>query len=179
MDLVAEQSRASIQKDDLKILLPIVAKIEPENILEIGMHQGYSIETWVRAFSCRVIGIEKDSPTPISYTSPFSPLWNTDSHNLDTLQKVKDLTHGELIDFLFIDGDHSLEGVQQDFEMYSPLVREGGIIVLHDVVYTSPDPLSPVMVRPFWEILKKQYPYLEIRTKGSTGMGVLWNTSMA
>lgn len=34
------------------------------------------------------------------------------------------------IDFLFIDGDHSFDGVKNDFEKYSPLVN--GTIVFHD-----------------------------------------------
>lgn len=36
------------------------------------------------------------------------------------------------IDFLFIDGDHSYEGVKSDFELYSKLLSPKGIIVLHD-----------------------------------------------
>lgn len=36
------------------------------------------------------------------------------------------------IDFLFIDADHSYEGVKLDFELYSRLVKKTGIIVLHD-----------------------------------------------
>jgi hypothetical protein len=36
------------------------------------------------------------------------------------------------IDFLFIDGDHSYEGVKRDFELYSTLMNPKGIIVLHD-----------------------------------------------
>lgn len=36
------------------------------------------------------------------------------------------------IDLLFIDGDHSYEGVKQDFELYSKLLSENGVIVLHD-----------------------------------------------
>jgi len=36
------------------------------------------------------------------------------------------------IDFLFIDGDHSYEGVKLDFDLYSTLLTENGIIMLHD-----------------------------------------------
>jgi predicted O-methyltransferase YrrM len=36
------------------------------------------------------------------------------------------------IDFLFIDGDHSYEGVKKDFELYSTLLSDKGIIVIHD-----------------------------------------------
>ncbi len=36
------------------------------------------------------------------------------------------------IDFLFIDGDHSYEGVKTDFELYSKLLSDRGIIAIHD-----------------------------------------------
>lgn len=36
------------------------------------------------------------------------------------------------IDFLFIDGDHSYEGVKKDFELYSKIISDNGVIVLHD-----------------------------------------------
>ena len=36
------------------------------------------------------------------------------------------------IDFLFIDGGHSYEMVKQDFDLYSTILSENGIIVLHD-----------------------------------------------
>jgi hypothetical protein len=46
-------------------------------------------------------------------------------YNFFTLQDIK-------IDFLFIDGDHSYEGVKKDFELYSKLLTDKGIIVIHD-----------------------------------------------
>ena len=36
------------------------------------------------------------------------------------------------IDVLFIDGDHSYEGVKSDFDLYSTILSEKGIIILHD-----------------------------------------------
>jgi hypothetical protein len=36
------------------------------------------------------------------------------------------------IDFLFIDGDHSYEGVKLDFDLYSTIMSENGVIVIHD-----------------------------------------------
>jgi len=36
------------------------------------------------------------------------------------------------IDYLHIDGDHSYEGVKKDFELYSKIMSENGIITIHD-----------------------------------------------
>lgn len=38
----------------------------------------------------------------------------------------------EPVDFVFIDGDHSFEGLRGDWEGWSPLVVSGGIVALHD-----------------------------------------------
>ena len=37
-----------------------------------------------------------------------------------------------MIDLLFIDGDHSYEGVKKDFELYSTILSDNGIIIIHD-----------------------------------------------
>ncbi len=41
-------------------------------------------------------------------------------------------TFQEPIEFLFIDGDHNYEMVKLDFELWFPMVIEGGIIAFHD-----------------------------------------------
>ena len=35
-------------------------------------------------------------------------------------------------DFLFIDGDHSFEGVHRDFESYKNKISKNGVIAFHD-----------------------------------------------
>ena len=36
------------------------------------------------------------------------------------------------VDFVFIDGDHSEEGLLNDWNAWSPLIESGGIVALHD-----------------------------------------------
>lgn len=38
----------------------------------------------------------------------------------------------EKIDFLFIDGDHSYDGVKQDIKIWLPKLRSRGVIIMHD-----------------------------------------------
>jgi cephalosporin hydroxylase len=52
------------------------------------------------------------------------------SQSIDTINKVKD--ENKEFDFLFIDGDHSTNGVLLDFKNYSPLVKKGGYICFDD-----------------------------------------------
>lgn len=41
----------------------------------------------------------------------------------------------EPIDLLFIDGDHSYEGVKRDWRLFAPHVREFGTVVFHDTLW--------------------------------------------
>ncbi len=103
-------------------------------------------------------------------------LLRKDSHQQESLEEVKKLLNGNQLDFLFIDGDHSYEGVKKDFEMYSPLVRRGGVIAFHDIVRHI-DYLE-VEVWRFWQEIKDNYPYKEFiknRKQGWAGIGVLYN----
>ena len=57
-----------------------------------------------------------------------------DSTARETLARVKSALGKNTLDCLFIDGDHSFDGVMADFANYSPLVRRGGKILFHDIV---------------------------------------------
>lgn len=80
---------------------------------------------------------------------------------------------GRQVDFLMIDGDHSYEGVRQDFEMYHALVRNGGLIAFHDVAI-NPD-VPEYGVAKFWQELKKYHrthEFIDPETLGKAGMGI-------
>ena len=57
-----------------------------------------------------------------------------DSGSTAVRDAVKHAAGGELIDVLFIDGDHRYDGVRSDFLNYRDLVRDGGVIAFHDIV---------------------------------------------
>jgi MMP 1-O-methyltransferase len=40
--------------------------------------------------------------------------------------------NGTPVDVVFIDGDHTREGARLDWELWSPHVRQGGVVVFHD-----------------------------------------------
>jgi hypothetical protein len=58
-------------------------------------------------------------------------------------QAVRSWEHA--IDVLFIDADHDYDSVRRDFQQWSPFVKPGGIVALHDVSPLWPGP-SMVMV---------------------------------
>lgn len=59
---------------------------------------------------------------------------NVKLYDIDTIQgAVKfDLDFGNNIDFLFVDADHSYNGVLNDLKLWSRFVKPSGVIVLHD-----------------------------------------------
>lgn len=51
------------------------------------------------------------------------------SSTIDASRQVED----DSLDFVFIDADHSTEGVDQDIIHWSPKVKKGGYIIGHDI----------------------------------------------
>ena len=180
---------------EINILLNILRPISPNNILEIGTARGGSLLLWTRIASEDATIISIDLPGgsfgggyPLLRKLVYSNFGKSEqkiilirgnSHDSKTLEKVKCILQGSKLDFLFIDGDHSYEGVKKDFEMYSPLVRKGGIIAFHDIVPHDRvhDPYGVVGVHRFWNEIKHSYKYLEIVKdwgQGWAGIGVLY-----
>ncbi len=91
------------------------------------------------------------------------------SHLHETLDTIRGILRGHELDFLFIDGDHSYEGVREDFMMYSPLVREGGLIAFHDIAESG----GSREVHRLWSELKPNYRHREfIHVTGDRAMGI-------
>lgn len=178
-------------REEIFKLLNILSKNNSiSNILEIGTENGGTLFFWSKILKDNGVLISLDLPIEeggygyenwriklfknfINETQKLY-LLREDSHRKEALEKVKEILNGKKLDFLFIDGDHSYEGVKKDFEMYSPLVKYGGIIAFHDIVF-HPNGGSEVDV--FWKEIKNKYDYEEIihnfNQKGC-GIGVIY-----
>lgn len=81
---------------------------------------------------------------------------------------------GRKLDLLFIDGDHTLEGVRSDYGTYSRFVRPGGIIAFHDIQPGLEE--FGVAVSRFWKetaLPGARTEYIEDPSQVSYGIGVL------
>ena len=98
-----------------------------------------------------------------------------DSHNQNTVEQVRTILKGRTIDFLFIDGDHTYDGVETDYRLYSSLVGPRGIIAFHDIVPHPPE--TECQVDKLWQEVKSHYQHREIVEdweQGWAGIGVLF-----
>ena len=122
-------------------LLSRLQEKQVKTILEVGSSHGGSLVFYdhIVGEDGLVIGMENAPEYAFSVIrqSGYTPKSNIKllemvSHLNSTLTAVKKSLNKRPLDFLFIDGDHSYEGAKQDYEMYMPLVKEGGLIGFHD-----------------------------------------------
>jgi predicted O-methyltransferase YrrM len=104
------------------------------------------------------------------------------SYAPDTVRRVKDVLGVQPIDVLFIDGDHRYEGAGRDFLNYRSLLREGSLVLFHDIVQdhavrfgTSTRSYSGGVPK-LWAQLKALYQhdeYVEDPDQDGMGIGIL------
>ncbi len=134
----AVETHGALQKvGELAGFLALLVDFKPEVVLEIGSDHGGTLWAWQQIPSVRRV-VAVDLPlggfhSGRSLDTHGVEVVYGDSHKTETLDEVRDLLGGQ-VDLLFIDGDHTLDGVKSDYEMYSPLVRDGGIVGFHDIL---------------------------------------------
>lgn len=132
----------SQDREEFVAFVKFLEGIEIKNILEIGTYKGGSLSVFSQIASGKKISI--DLTANMDYDVPARNamlrkldsnihLINADSHLESTRNIVRTILNGELLDVLFIDGDHSYSGVRQDLFMYSRYVKPDGYIVFHDI----------------------------------------------
>jgi len=157
--------------------------LAPKRSLEIGTNYGGTLFLLCAVSAPRASIISVDLPfgpfgggypkrkAPIFRRFPKSGqelhLIRADSHAADTKERVVRLLRSERLDYLFIDADHTYEGVRRDFEMYSPLVRSGGMVAFHDIVTHQQE--TQCEVERFWNEIKQHYRHQEFVERPSAG----------
>jgi len=156
---------------EFDLMLEEVSALKPEVAVEIGILRGgvlsaMNIETKIG------IDINPQKRPKDQY------IIDGDSHDLLTVKRLDSVLNEKEIDFLFIDGDHSYNGVKRDYELYSPFVRKGGIIGFHDILDTPYHRKTGCLVAPFWKELKSHgMAWREIIDPGDItwgGIGLVW-----
>ncbi len=173
----AVREHGAIQKEqELASFLALLADHPPEVVVEIGSDAGGTLWAWQQIGARRVIGVDQPHAgfsSGAALNDHGCEVVYGDSHDQETLEALKDLLAGELVDLLFIDGDHTYVGVRRDFEMYSPLVHDQGMVAFHDICHHPHHP--DVGVDMLWRQLGNGAVKTEIITDPPTwgGIGVL------
>lgn len=142
------------------LLHGLVRSLQPETCVEIGSAQGWS--------TCHVgLALRENVRGKLYAIDPHMPTaWNDPGavaslpilqHNLrmcgitpyveviraTSQEAARCWTHP--IDLLFVDGDHSYEGVKRDWELFSPHLTPFGVAVIHDSTWELHGPNRPDM----------------------------------
>lgn len=182
----------SIQvKEEMVRFLEIVEQLKPRRTVEIGTCRVGTLFGICRLSAADATIISIDLPGGkfgggyYWFTRPLFRMFTSglqklhlirdDSHYARTLKKVRKILGSDALDLLFIDGDHTYGGARRDFEMYAPLVKNGGVAAFHDIVPHPPQ--VGCEVNRFWYEVKVKHRHLEI-VKDScqqwAGIGVLY-----
>lgn len=165
----SDQFRAHQKDSEIRRFLEIVRDLQPKVVCEIGAARGGSLCMFSRvvAADARLLSIDlnfsklqKAALPAFAKPGQHVACLEADSHQPATLAAVRNWLGGRQIDLLFIDGDHTYDGVARDFEMYAPLVRSGGVIGFHDIVpdyktrFNTPTINDVGEVPAFWQTVK-------------------------
>ncbi|VTZ51655.1 conserved hypothetical protein [Methylocella tundrae] len=177
-------------KHELQRFIERVAAIKPKTVVEIGTARGGSLFllSCVSDPNARLVSID----LPAGLYGGGYPAWKGfifrrfvgrsqtlhlirgDSHKEATFDKTVNALNDSPVDVLFIDGDHSYEGVKKDYLRYRTLVRPGGLIVFHDILESKID--KDITVAPLWREIAHDYHTEEIvdsYDQGQFGIGIL------
>ena len=85
-------------------------------------------------------------------------------NNIDSFEYLTNCK--EKFDIIFIDGDHSYEGVKKDYDNSLPLLNNNGYIIFHDIASRG----CPGVVR-IWDEIKNEKS-IEFVDSDTCGIGI-------
>jgi len=174
-------------KSEIIEFLNLVNAIKPKTVLEIGTAMGGTLFLLSRFSSSKALLISMDLLSDdissrnfdfykkIARSRQSIVFLEGDSHKRLTLEKVEKILKDRKVELLFIDGDHSYEGIKKDFKMYSPLVKSGALVCFHDIV--PGDPKKVGGVPEFWKEIRERYETQEIVenwNQAGYGIGIIF-----
>lgn len=105
----------------------------PVSVLEIGVQNGGSLETYAAYFEQgrRFVGCDIDPRcAALAWQDPRIHLVLGDANSLPVCQAIRSLS--ESYEFIIDDGSHTTYAVLASFLLYFPLLRPGGVYVIED-----------------------------------------------
>ncbi len=125
----------------------LVERMKPRVVVDLGVDFGFSSFTFALAGAEMVYGVDSFEGDPeAGHRDTYSEVVRRQQElGIQNLSLIKGYfsevakTWDKPIDILHIDGRHRYEDVKEDYELWRPFVRKGGIILLHDTcVFKEP-----------------------------------------
>ncbi len=192
---IAIKKGATQKITELSPLISLLKKRKLRTVVEIGTEKGGTLYTWCRIARPDAVIVSIDLPGGLfgggyslkdvkkfrRYKKKKQKIYfmRKDSHKQDTKKELMKKLNGGKIDFLLIDGDHRYAGVRKDWRMYSPLVKQNGLIVFHDILFHPK--IRECKVDRLWNEIKDNYRHREFIDKADDrgwgqwgGIGVIY-----
>jgi len=169
------------QNQDMYDYSPFLRKNARGTILEIGVRGGVSTAAFL-------LGLEENGGHlfSVDINAECGQLYD---HPQWTFIHANSLTDKDRIgmevnrrpDILFIDGDHRKASFLSDLNNYAPMVRKGGLILVHDII-ALPEVTQELVdnewwanddVRQVYEAYAADHALTRIDLPGRCGMGIL------
>jgi predicted O-methyltransferase YrrM len=168
-----ESFRIQQKKQEFLTMLEYIEQALPEkkNCFEVGAYDGGTTVGFLNLFDS-VVTVDIEPRPTWAFIKENYPDWislKANTHNPILLRYTRNLNRQ--YDFIFIDGDHSAEGVEMDFLIYKQFLKPGGIIGFHDIIMSRFHEANNCYVHEFWQRYKSQYEHLEIIYNGSDYAG--------
>src|SRR5688572_5725105 len=118
-------------------MIAMARTVKPSVVMEIGSDKGGSFYHWVKGLiPTKAIALEiRGIPFAEAFQKAFPDtrffFGDDSSYDPVIVDAVWHFLNGDKIDCLFIDGDK--HGFSKDVAAYLPMMRQGGMIFLHDV----------------------------------------------
>jgi len=161
--------------EELGALARLVQARCPRTVLEIGTADGGTLLAHARLAAEDALIVSIDLPEgpfgggyprwriPLyrSFTRPGQrlELLRADSHAPGTADRLEQILDGRRIDYAFVDGDHTYEGVREDFELCCRFAHDSTIIAFHDIVEHPAE--TGCEVHRFWREIRSTYTFEE------------------
>lgn len=114
-------------REEFLTLCRYLDSFKPENILEIGC-LGPSFNVFCQLCSGVKVGVDQNDNSQ-NMRDPQARFVH--GRSADVFGRVCAICSN--FDFIFIDGDHTYEGVRRDFELYKILLSRRGFVAFHDI----------------------------------------------
>lgn len=133
------------RQQELAAMIRLARSIKPKVIMEIGADKGGGLYHWCKGLKTtleQVIAYEvRGTPYHMKFERAFegsSFFWGKSSQDKSRFGELREYldARSNRIDVLFIDGDKTL--MEQDFDLYLPLMNPQGIVFFHDIQDREP-----------------------------------------